>query len=231
MSDLIFSKALKAIQKETYLPKVIKLLDDLGDMNYQSHDHPVSLLMEAAKDGRIGLLQYLVEHGADLDAHKERGSSSPLHQAAYYCHLDCVNYLLDLGADVNYVNMVGQTALTFVADNHEFKKDRFQVVTRLLDAGANINHQESISGQTTLTKILQKTSYDFEVVRLLVSRGADPTIKSKEMGDAFHIARLFKRDDALELMMEYQKAKEENALLDGVIEKSDKKYEVDVVQF
>lgn len=230
-SSVVFNKTLKAIQREKPLPQIIKLLNELGDVNYQSESNPGSLVIEAAKDGRIGLLRYLVENGADLNQHLENQGSSPLHQAAHYGHLECVEYLLAQGVDVSYSNMIGQTPLTFMSDNHNFTKDRLAIMIKLLDAGANINHQETHSGETALMKILQKVSYDFDIVEMLLMRGADPTIKSLNIGDAFDIAKLFNRDDALKLMEEYQKAKNENNELNNLIKEDSHSSDFNLLDF
>ena len=57
---------------------------------------------------------------------------------------EAVQFLLDVGVNVNYSNYEGQTALMLAS-----KSAQEQVVQMLLLAGANITHQD-IYGQTAL---------------------------------------------------------------------------------
>lgn len=57
-------------------------------------------LFLAAGDGKLAAVRYLLDEGADVNAHENRGHTA-LSEAAYYGHLDVVKELLLRGADVN----------------------------------------------------------------------------------------------------------------------------------
>ncbi len=57
----------------------------------------------AAKAGRIELMQYLIDHKADINAQTGHGST-PLHLAIAGLHKDAVRLLLDADADIKIKN-------------------------------------------------------------------------------------------------------------------------------
>ena len=68
-------------------------------------------LLEAARNGRLDLVQAQVESGVNLNATDEDGNT-PLMLAAEMGHLEVVSVLLDSGADINARNKHGATALS-----------------------------------------------------------------------------------------------------------------------
>lgn len=78
-------------------------------------------------------IEPLLKHGAVLDskAHDDHivdnihhGGFTPLHFAVYKKHLEAVNKLIDLGADVTLKTALGKTILDLAneGDNQELKK-------------------------------------------------------------------------------------------------------------
>lgn len=69
-----------------------------------------SLLYIAARQGHVGVAQYLVSHGADVNCLEEKVGSTPLHGAAFYGHGKMVKLLLGCGASKDVVNAHGLLA-------------------------------------------------------------------------------------------------------------------------
>ena len=66
-------------------------------------------LFLAAGEGKLEVVRYLLDEGADVNA-RENWGSTPLAEAAYYGHIDVIKELLLRGADINAISQQG-TAL------------------------------------------------------------------------------------------------------------------------
>lgn len=90
-----------------------------------------SLLAWAILNDRTNCARYLIAMGADVDAldSKDRG---PLHEACSRGNVECVNLLLQAGAECNKRLVEGATAPLSIACRHGHAK----CVQALLDAGA-----------------------------------------------------------------------------------------------
>ncbi len=85
----------------------------------------------AALWGHVDIVQMLLKHKADPNAHNNAGMA-PLHGAAMAGHMEVVQLLLEHGAEVNAADNIGNTPLYFAAwDGHE------AVAKLLLDHGAD----------------------------------------------------------------------------------------------
>jgi len=128
----------------------------------QNQKTPLLLSLES---GHIDIARYLIEQGADVNL-KDKDKSSPLHNAAFLGNLEIVDLLLKKGASsVNEGNFRGQTPLLFACE-----KGHPGVVTRLLDAGADIEARDALGRTPLMTTALSR---NMEVVKILVRRGAD----------------------------------------------------------
>lgn len=102
-------------------------------------------LARAATYGRLGAVQLLIAHGADLDA-PDRDGRTALMRAAVYGHVDVVLALLDAGADVGVQQVHGWTALAYAA-----AAQHPDVVRALLAHGADsCVHQRNAAMRTPL---------------------------------------------------------------------------------
>ena len=66
-------------------------------------------LFLAAGEGKLDVVRYLLDEGADVNA-RENWGSTPLIEAAYSGHIDVIKELLLRGADINVISEQG-TAL------------------------------------------------------------------------------------------------------------------------
>jgi ankyrin repeat protein len=112
-----------------------------------------------------------------------------LHFAAQQGDLDEVRALVAKGADVNAFDDLGMTPL-----HHAAKEERLEVARFLLEHGANVNaHHEASIGNTPLGEIAPNCSYD--IAKLLVDAGADPTIPGWMGITALHSASERKQEE------------------------------------
>ncbi|MDH3997681.1 MAG: ankyrin repeat domain-containing protein [Desulfuromonadales bacterium] len=88
----------------------------------------------AAQDGDLVRVKELVEKGYDINSVDEDMSFTPLHYAAQYEHLEVINYLLSVGANVNAheEESIGETPLGNVSATCSY-----EVAEILIEAGAN----------------------------------------------------------------------------------------------
>ena len=94
-----------------------------------------------------------------------------LHFASADGDLEKVKELVSAGFDVNAFD----DNLSFTPLHYAVKKGHIEVARFLLSVGANVNaHQEEKIGETPLGTVAANCSY--EMAKLLVEAGADPTI-------------------------------------------------------
>lgn len=122
----------------------------------------------AAKYGRLLMLQKLIEQGVSVEQRPMRGGRTILQAAVENGQIECLEYLLEIGAQPNAYPAPdgGLTALQAAASNgHEL------CIARLLDAGADVNAFASADGGLS---VLQAAAHhgDENLVRLFLSKGA-----------------------------------------------------------
>ncbi len=89
-------------------------------------------LLNAAMNGQIDLVKYLIVMGADKEARNENGYT-PLHMASYKGHLSTVEFLIAKGADKEAKDKNHGTTPLLVASLH----GHLSLVKYLLDKGAS----------------------------------------------------------------------------------------------
>jgi ankyrin repeat protein len=148
-------------------PIVQALLDKKADPDEKGPEG-FTALMEAAKTGRIEVVQILLAHRADvnatLDSGMEQGATA-LILAAWNGQTAVVRALLEEGAKVNAQEADGRSAIHLAA--LEGHKD---VVELLLRKGAAVDSRDWF-GTTPL--MLASMSGRLDMVKLLVHQGAD----------------------------------------------------------
>ncbi len=135
-------KQLLEAAKEGNLSKVQDFIEKQGwDPNkYYAHNLPLEM---AAAYGHLPFVQYLLEHGAQVDK-RNIVDATALASAAGRGHKEIIKLLLDKGADVNAQDDVGNTALMSAAVvGHK------EIVELLLERGAD-RTLKNYRGQTAL---------------------------------------------------------------------------------
>jgi len=144
---------------------------------------------KAAYVGNIGVLEYLVSQGADVNAVDKSGwtplvyslwrVSESIPQCTDIRGKTCkkveaiLAYLVSQGADVNAKTHAGGTPLHFGA-----KLESVRISELLISQGANINAKDS-EGTTPLHQAAEGNN-NIDVVRFLVAKGADINAKDNK---------------------------------------------------
>ena len=128
-------------------------------------------LYDAAYAGDLKQIKELIAKGASVTSPNAMGGIA-LHAAAVTGHIEILNALLDAGADPHSLDVSGANSLNLGAGYLE-------VVKVMLQRGADINNQSVIQGKKVLTALMAAASDgNLEVTKFLLSKGADPKIKT-----------------------------------------------------
>lgn len=115
-----------------------------ADINYHDEGGGKTALCYAAELGTDGVIEYLLDHGADIEV-KVVDQWTPLIFAAWEGHKECLEMLYRRGANINYVcPSDGKTALHYAVQHGNMNAAIF-----LIDHGININHKNK-DGDTAL---------------------------------------------------------------------------------
>ena len=110
-------------------------------------------------------------------------------------HDEAVQFLLELGDNIDYYNEEGRTALMLASiGGHE------QVVQTLISAGVNVNIQDN-NGYTALMLACDTNSYT--IVNYLLQAGANPNIQNDDDDSAIIIACHNNHSDIVRLLLQY----------------------------
>ncbi|CAL8124445.1 unnamed protein product [Orchesella dallaii] len=130
----------EAVYHFELLNETLQLINDLN-LDFSAVDKKGDTIFHyAIWGGRdVSFLKTLIRYGADWEIENESKENS-LHWAAGYGNLHAIKLLIDLGVDVNAVNIVGDTALSslFVASETP-PSNTFELVKELLNYGANVD--------------------------------------------------------------------------------------------
>jgi ankyrin repeat protein len=114
-----------------------------------------------------------------------------LHRAAQDGDVGEVERLLSVGYQPNEFDELGKTPLHYAAEG-----GHLQVIELLITSGADVNaNDERVIGNTALREVAANCSY--EVAKILIDAGADPTIPGWMQITALHQARERKSPEGL----------------------------------
>lgn len=137
----------------------------------------------AAGYNRVGVVDFLLQHGADVHA-KDKGGLVPLHNACSYGHYEVTELLVKHGASVNVADLWKFTPL------HEASaKGKYEIVKLLLKHGADPN-KKNRDGHTPLDLVKEG---DQDVADLL--RGDAALLDASKKGNLNRVQKLVTSDN------------------------------------
>ena len=130
---------------------------------------------DAAKDGNIDAVCYLLSKGADIDARDER-DKRPLYYAIESGNIELVRTLIDRGAKpwVRYL---------FTA----IEKNRTEAMQMMVDAGSDVNETGPVLSQTPLMYAVQKDR--IKCAEILLDAGANVNALTMNGASALNLAK------------------------------------------
>ena len=157
-------------------------------------------LMLAAREGHVELARILVDAGADVNAVAGDGKTA-LALSIFNGNYDLASLLVDRKADVNKADAQRFTPLFWAVDRRNMETapnfpwmvtaDAMPLIRKLLDAGADPNalvnntpraRMREGSPRIVFATALMRAAFaaDLELVKLLLARGADPKVISRD---------------------------------------------------
>lgn len=148
----------------------VKFLIDSGANVNGPHGLNGTALQLSSDGGHFEVVQLLISHNADLEAHGELGTA--LQAAAAKGHLGVVHLLLEDGAEVNTKHGPNGSALHAASAD---TRDKFDTVQVLLEAGAHVN---DLDAELRTPLYLAAYHGNHAIAESLLEKGADVLPKS-----------------------------------------------------
>ena len=141
----------------------------------------MTVLHFAARNGDTAVVQYLIEHGADINAQDEILSRTAIHFAAENGNIDCIKYLTEHGANLQDKDSFGATAF-----HHAVKSNNLDVVKYLVSKKMDYTAKD-IRGWTAMHYAAYGNSLD--VVKYLLAKGLNINERNKSGRTPLFFAR------------------------------------------
>ncbi|KAL1632792.1 hypothetical protein SLS56_003282 [Neofusicoccum ribis] len=157
--------------------EMVKLLTNHG-AEFKSPGK-ISPLHAAASGGYIGVAEYLLDMGVDVQVEYKQGFT-PLHEASQEKQTEMIVFLLDHGADISSKQHDGRQPLHIAADH-----GHVGVMDVLLARGASVSAKDYY--EWTPLDVAAERNHE-EAVRRLLEHGADPNVINHDGRNALYFA-------------------------------------------
>ena len=207
IKDNVFKEAIKRNNEDA----VLRMMDKGANINVK-FTNGSNLLMIAANSGMLDVLKKCVEKGINVNS-KDQYNETPLFWAASKLSRSLskgtkkndaaiAQYLIDNGADVNFVNKRSSDGYYFTVLFRASWNDKHDLIKVLLKNGADVNFISNTNAERTP---LMVSSYlnDYQLAKLLLEHKANPNIKTSEGLTALHYAAKSCPGEFAELLIEY----------------------------
>lgn len=161
--------------KDLFIRVLERLARANPDLDYQYDHTQAPAVLEAAKNGNMAAIRYLLDRGASTKVTSTHhtvltaliGTNSGIKHI-----LDDVRFLAASGADINAIDSGGNTLLQLSIQNGYSEQNG--IAEWLISQGVNINHRNE-QGVSPLMSAVDKRN--LKIVRLLVKKGADVNLR------------------------------------------------------
>lgn len=201
--EALISKKLQETPEEIKKPKATAKASASPKEKGKISESATKKLIEEIISSTPDLLlihELVAKKGADPNkTHEDKGDANALHFACAVDNAKILKILIDGGADVNFKNKFGTTALLTAVGN-----ESVECVRLLIENGADVN---AVNKQGFAPIHLASEGDEIEIVRMLLDNGADVNLKDgKEDGTPLH--RLMTSDsqanvEIAKLLIEY----------------------------
>ena len=141
-----------------------------------------------------GLINLLLEKGADINIQEDKQGDTPLHVAIKHNRLKAIKILIENGSDINAKNKNIKTPLHLASElNH------IEVIKLLIQNGADINSKSKYDFKPL--HIASQNGY-IEAIKLLIQNGADINSKNVEGITPLHLASKLNHIEAIKLLIQ-----------------------------
>lgn len=154
----------------------------------------LSPLHFAAKDGHLGVVRYLIEKKARVNA-KNASGAPPLHEAFRYGKIEAAKLLIQAGADVNARDANGNAAMHLVMPLGARQAGLDLLLANKADPNIKDDHGDSPLHITVATNL------GIDIARKLIANSADPNIRNTEGMTPLHTAVERDRVDYIGLLI------------------------------
>jgi ankyrin repeat protein len=198
--DVVGMHDLAAVKQfVTNNPALLKMQDSIG----------FTPLLQAigTQSGDFEIASFLIEAGADVNAQAKDGMT-PLHRAAQTGAIELMSLLISKRADVNAVlhNPVGfadldtplHVAVSYLSVSDE--ETRIKMIELLLKSGANVNAKNHFN-ETPLCEAAFLSGPN--VVKELLAKGADPSIRNTDGKSPLDMAKEFKKTENVKVLEDF----------------------------
>jgi ankyrin repeat protein len=127
---------------------------------------PNDALFWSIKGNLLRYVKKAIKNGADKNGNFK---SSPLVEACYYNYIDIIKYLIEIGANINYITNDCWSPLHAAS-----YKNNIDCVKLLINSGAKINIKDYVNA-TPLDYAMDTKNFD--IIKLLIEHGADINMK------------------------------------------------------
>lgn len=188
--DGLESKLVSDVQYGRYEEVEAALLGGTSRDLTLKDDNGCTLLHWAAINNRVNIAQLLLDRGARVDIAGGALEETPLQwccRSKGYGYTYMLDLLIKSGSDVNHANISGHTPLHLCAQGNSLN-----LAFIILEAGAEVDTRDN-EGLSPLLWVLQhrrdtlSEQPTLDMLRLLITYGADMTLKSSRGDNSFHM--------------------------------------------
>ena len=150
---------------------IVKLLLEIGENPNSTEQGNITFLHQAIRIGHLKIVQFLIYHGANVEAKTNGSKERPLHYAVKYSSEEMIKELLKNNIQINSLDRDHCTPLWLAVSN-----GKKEIVEVLIDAGADVNIQDNLNrkpleiafikyGHGAISKLIMGISSRFVMIR------------------------------------------------------------------